>query len=144
MMNSDSAVIDRIATTFYASFASPDHGLVDLTELRGLFHHGAVIVKLADGIPAFYSVESFIAPREELLNSGRLLGFLEEEVSAETQLFDDIAQRWSLYRKSGSLDGAPYSGWGRKSIQLVRSPDGWRISAISWCDGPEGVSIPSL
>ena len=143
MMNSDSTAIDRIVSKFYASFASPRHGFVDLTELRGLFHDGAGIVKVADGAPVVYSVESFIAPREELLNSGRLLGFLEEEVSAETQLFGDIAQRWSLYRKSGTLDGAPYSGCGRKSIQLVRSPDGWRISAISWCDSAEGLPIPS-
>ena len=110
MMNSDSTAIDRIVSTFYASFASPRHGFVDLTELRGLFHDGAGIVKVADGAPVVYSVESFIAPREELLNSGRLL---------------------------------PYSGWGRKSIQLVRSPDGWRISAISWCDSAEGLPIPS-
>lgn len=143
MESTDRTVIDNISAAFFAAFTSPSVGVADFTELRGLFHPGAVIVKVANGVPDFFTLDTFIAPREELLNSGRLLDFSEEEVSAETQFFGDVAQRWCLYRKSGALDGSEYSGWGQKSMQLVRTQEGWRISAIAWCDAPDGTPLPA-
>ena len=32
------------------------------------------------------------------------------------------------------LDGEPFTGRGAKSVQLVRTSDGWRISAVAWDD----------
>lgn len=87
--------------------------------------------------PAFtvYSVEEFIEPRERLLAvDGRLVGFAEWETSERTEIEGDVASRFGDYRKSGFLDGKPYEGDGTKTIQFVRTPEGWRITAFSWCD----------
>ncbi|MBM7829518.1 hypothetical protein JOE59_000223 [Agromyces cerinus] len=139
----DEMELDSIAFAFFSAFSSFDLKPVDLTDLRQLFLPGATIIAVAaNGATNRYDVESFIEPREALLNSGRLLGFSEREVTADTQIFGDIAQRWSLYSKSGTLDGLPADGWGRKAAHFVRTSDGWRISAIVWQDGAGGTQIP--
>ncbi len=142
MTSADAVNLDRIVAQFFAAFRSPDDGSIDFSALRSLFLREALIVKVDDAVPAVMSVESFIAPREALLNSGRLQKFSEREISAVTDVFGGVAQRWSLYRKSGLLDGNPYDGWGRKAIHFVRTAEGWRISAIAWQDGEEGTAIP--
>jgi hypothetical protein len=121
---------------------SPQAGSIDLAGLRALFLPEAIIAKVDGSETAVMSVESFIEPREDLLNSGRLLDFAEWEISANTEVFGRIAQRWCVYAKSGCLDGAPFEGWGRKAIHFVRLAEGWRISAIAWHDGAEGSSPP--
>ena len=84
----------------------------------------------------------FIAPREKLLNSGSLVDFEEREIRETTRIFGDVAQRFSHYRKSGVLDGTPFETHGMKSLQFVRTQDGWRISSLIWDDEREGLEIP--
>lgn len=142
MASADELDIDRIAAEFFGAFRSSDDGRRRFDTLRALFLPDAQIVKVDDDVPSVMSVESFIEPREVLLNGGRLQGFSEKEVSAVTEVFGGVAQRWSLYTKSGILDGIPYDGWGRKALHFVRTADGWRISAVSWQDGADGTSPP--
>lgn len=94
---------------------------------------GGVIVLTG---PAFtvYTVEEFVEPRERLLTEGLLVEFSEWEVSERTEIAGDIASRFGEYRKSGILDGEPFEGGGTKTIQFVRTPEGWRIAAFSWFD----------
>ncbi|MFD5590960.1 DUF4440 domain-containing protein [Streptomyces griseorubiginosus] len=92
-----------------------------------------VIVKTG---PEFtvYTVETFIEPRLRLLTEGRLVEFSEWETSERTDIAGDIASRVGTYRKSGILDGEPFEGGGTKTIQFVRTPEGWRIAALAWYD----------
>ena len=89
-----------------------------------------------------YDVDGFIAPRRELLMSGTLTDFTEWRGSGRTDVFGDIAHWWGDYGKAGAQDGEAFTGRGMKSMQLVRMPDGWRISAAAWDDEREGLSIP--
>lgn len=139
---SDKREIDRLATDFFDAFTSPDSGPADLNRLRSMFVSGASVMKVADQTPVLCDVDSFIEPREALLNSGRLRGFSEQEITTTTEVFGDIAQRWSVYSKSGILDDAPYTGWGRKAMHFARTSGGWRISAIAWHDDPDDTPLP--
>jgi hypothetical protein len=69
-----------------------------------------------------------------MLADGTLVDFHEWEIEAETTVLGAIASRRSRYGKSGTLDGAPYAGGGRKFIQLCRTEGGWRIVSILWED----------
>ncbi|MGV8851163.1 MAG: GNAT family N-acetyltransferase [Rhodoglobus sp.] len=135
--------INSTMSAFFSVFASPSEKVADLTELRSLFLPGAIIIAMADGVTKKYDLESFIEPRQALLNSGRLLDFSEQEVAVDMSIFGDIAQRWSLYSKSGTLDGLSSVGWGRKGFQFVRTSAGWRISAVVWQDGAVDEQIPT-
>ncbi|MGV8913389.1 MAG: GNAT family N-acetyltransferase [Rhodoglobus sp.] len=139
----DESEINSTMSAFFSAFASPNQRAVDLRGLRSLFLPDAIIVAMADGVTKQYDLESFIEPRQALLNSGRLLDFSEQELAADMSIFGDIAQRWSLYSKSGALDGRSSADWGRKGFQFVRTPAGWRISAIVWQDGAVDEQIPT-
>jgi hypothetical protein len=136
----DLAEIAGVVRTFFAAFASEpaDPGRFD--RLRAAFHPSAVIVRTCGLEPVVYDVEGFIAPRQALLSSGELTDFREWELSGHTELFGDIAQHFCGYAKSGTTDGQPFTGRGMKSLQLVRTVDGWRITAAAWDDERPGLT----
>ncbi|MDH6541759.1 DUF4440 domain-containing protein [Streptomyces sp. SPB4] len=127
--------IDALTAEFFDAFDNRDGGGADVARLRRLVLPGGVIVKTGPEFTA-YTLEEFIEPRERLLKDGRLVGFREWEVSERTEIEGDIASRFGEYRKSGTLDGEPFEGGGTKTIQFVRTPQGWRIAAFSWYDRP--------
>ncbi|MFD8290085.1 DUF4440 domain-containing protein [Streptomyces lavendulae] len=127
--------IDALTAEFFDAFDNRDGGGADVARLRRLVLPGGVIVKTGPEFTA-YTLEEFIEPRERLLEDGRLVGFREWEVSERTESEGDIASRFGEYRKSGTLDGEPFEGGGTKTIQFVRTPQGWRIAAFSWYDRP--------
>jgi hypothetical protein len=71
------------------------------------------------------------------LTDGSLVDFSEWEVEGTTEVLGDVAHHAATYAKAGVLSGRPFTGRGRKSLQLVRMPQGWRISAVAWVDDPE-------
>jgi hypothetical protein len=98
------------------------------------FADGAVIARACGTEPVLMDVDAFIEPRRRLLGNGTLVDFHETELSSRTDVFGDIAQRLSTYAKSGVQDGHPISGRGTKTMQLLRTSTGWRISAVAWDD----------
>lgn len=62
-------------------------------------------------------------------------------VHGRTEVFGDIAQHFGSYAKAGVQDGTPFTGRGMNTLQFVRTPDGWRISAAAWDDERDGLTI---
>lgn len=137
-VRNDKAQIDDIARRFFAGFTNKAGTLPAVGELARLFLSGAIVVKAVGAHPEIMDVRQFIAPREALLTDGRLVEFEELEVHEHTEVHGNVAQRWSTYRKSGILNGEPFEGAGQKSLQLVKTADGWKISALAWDDEREG------
>ncbi|MFE4609026.1 DUF4440 domain-containing protein [Streptomyces niveus] len=127
--------IDVVTAEFFGAFDNRGGQAADVARIRRLVLPDGVIVKTG---PEFtvYTVDEFIEPRERLLTDGRLVEFSEWETSARTEIAGDIASRFGDYRKSGILDGEPFEGGGTKTIQFVRTPEGWRIAAFAWYDQP--------
>ncbi|MFI9063309.1 nuclear transport factor 2 family protein [Streptomyces sp. NPDC053429] len=125
--------LDALTADFFGAFDNRDGKAADVDRLRRLFLPGGVIVKTGPDFTV-YTVEEFIEPRRRLLAEGRLVDFTEWETSERTEIQGDIASRFGDYRKSGILDGAPFDGSGTKTLQFVRTPEGWRIAALSWHD----------
>ncbi|MGW6307132.1 DUF4440 domain-containing protein [Streptomyces niveus] len=127
--------IDVVTAEFFGAFDNRGGKAADVARIRRLVLPDGVIVKTG---PEFtvYTVDEFIEPRERLLTDGRLVEFSEWETSARTEIAGDIASRFGAYRKSGILDGEPFGGGGTKTIQFVRTPEGWRIAAFAWYDQP--------
>ncbi|MEU8626182.1 nuclear transport factor 2 family protein [Streptomyces sp. NPDC048669] len=127
--------IDAVTAEFFGAFDNRGGKAADVARIRRLVLPSGVIVKTA---PEFtvYTVDEFVEPRRRLLSDGRLVEFSEWETSERTEVSGDIASRFSEYRKSGVLDGEPFEGAGTKTIQFVRTSDGWRITAFAWYDRP--------
>ncbi|MFJ3203143.1 DUF4440 domain-containing protein [Streptomyces sp. NPDC086989] len=129
------AEIDALTAEFFGAFDNRGGRAADVERIRRLTLPGAVIVKTGPELTV-YTVDEFVEPRRKLLGDGRLVEFSEWETSERTDIAGDIASRFGEYRKSGILDGEPFEGAGTKTIQFVRTPDGWRITAFSWYDRP--------
>ena len=135
----DLAAIDAVIAAFFGAFTNKN-GAADLGRLRTLTIAQCVIVKAS--APEIYGLEDFIAPRAKLLNGGALAEFEEIETSSSTDIFGNIAQRLSLYRKSGILSGKPFAATGVNQFLLVRMDGGWKIAAVTWDDEREGFVPP--
>ncbi|WP_405407556.1 DUF4440 domain-containing protein [Streptomyces decoyicus] len=127
--------IDVVTAEFFEAFDNRGGKAADMARIRRLFLPGGVIVKAGPEFTVF-TVDEFIEPRQRLLTDGRLVEFSEWETSERTEIAGDIASRFSEYRKSGTLDGEPFEGGGTKTIQFVRTSEGWRIAALAWYDQP--------
>ncbi|MET7987672.1 MULTISPECIES: nuclear transport factor 2 family protein [unclassified Streptomyces] len=127
--------IDALTAEFFGAFDNRGGKPADVARIRRLMLPGGVIVKTGQDFTV-YTVDEFIEPREQLLADGRLVEFTEWETAEQTQTTGDIASRTSQYRKSGTLDGKPFEGSGTKTIQYVRTPHGWQITAVAWHDHP--------
>lgn len=131
------AELDRLTHTLFGAFTNTGGGKPDLGAVREVFiPQGTIIANTGgtDAGPVVYDLDSFIAPREKMLTDGTLTEFSEWEVAERTEVYGTIAHRFSEYRKSGVRDGERFEGSGRKTIQFVRTPTGWRMSSMAWED----------
>jgi hypothetical protein len=137
----DRSAIAEVVRTFFAAFTSGPDVADRLERLRDVCLPQAVIVKTCGEEPTVYDLGGFIGPRQDLLTGGRLVDFHEQQVSGRTEVFGDIAQHFCSYAKSGVQDGVAFTARGMKTVQLVRTSRGWRISAAAWDDEREGVEV---
>ncbi|AJT42924.1 hypothetical protein UM93_06120 [Psychromicrobium lacuslunae] len=135
-----SAVVER----FLSAFVSGTEAAQRAELLREVLLPEAIIVRTCGQQPAIYSVEEFIAPRIELLSSGRFENFREWLVSSQIEVFGDIAQAWCRYSKSWTEAGEEHLEHGMKTVHLIRTGDEWRISAMAWDDERSGLKIPDF
>ena len=110
--------------------------------LHGLFVEDGKLIRTSSLSPEIATVDEFIAPRQAMVDSGELTSFQEAECRAITHFFGNVAHRFSVYEKSGVLNGTPFAGRGIISTQFVRTPNGWRISSMAWDDERPGLTIP--
>jgi hypothetical protein len=142
MGDEDQRAIDDLVRAFFGLFSNRDGVTPNLRAIFDLCIAEAVIAKCLSPAPEVMSLQSFIAPRQELLTNGTLTDFEEVETSSRTSIFGNVAQRACTYTKTGVLDGVPFRTRGVKVFQFIKTPQGWRISAVSWDDEREGVTIP--
>lgn len=140
----DKLAIDLVVSGFFSAFNNKDGKSVDLQCLNDIFVPGGVTVKTCGEPPSVCSLADFVASRHKLLNDGELDDFSEEELWERTDIFGSIAQRLCLYKKSGVLSGKKFETKGMKSIQLVNTETGWKISSVAWDDERAGVAVPAL
>ncbi len=72
----------------------------------------------------------------------RIHAALLNRVSETTELFGNVAHRFSPYGKRGVTDRGPIEVRGAISTQFVRTADGWRISSMAWDDERPGLELP--
>ncbi|HSW05011.1 GNAT family N-acetyltransferase [Aquabacterium sp.] len=130
----DLAAIDALVRRFFAAFSAVDGALPTLAALpRWCLPEMRIHRRDVEGAVGM-DLHGFIAARAELLDSGRLRDFEEQETAQRTDIAGGLAQRWSHTLKSGRLDGVPFEVKGHRAFQLLRTPRGWRIASLVWED----------
>jgi len=111
-------------------------------DIPGLFVAGGLLTRAVSGAPEIMTVDGFIAPRRAAFDAGDLTSFEEYEIAQVTRAFGNVAHRFSSYGKRGVTRGMLFESVGMISTQFVRTPDGWRISAMAWDDERPGLRVP--
>jgi hypothetical protein len=124
------------AVSFEAG-AAPDYA-----GIRELFTPHGLLINNSGERPEVSGVEAFIAARQARVDSGALTAFAEVEVGAVTEIFGNVAHRFSTYEKRATLDGVASQAAGMISTQFIRTPDGWTITVMAWDDVRAGLDLP--
>jgi hypothetical protein len=136
------AALDALIGRFFAAVSFEAGQRPGYHALHGLFVEDGRLIRNSGAAPEITTVEQFVAPRQRSVDSGELSAFTETELAEITEVFGNVAHRFSTYTKRGVLGGAPFTGRGMISTQFVRTPDGWRISCMAWDDEREGLAVP--
>ena len=135
--------LDALAAAFFEAVSFEPGGAPLYQNIHGLFITAGLLIKNTASTPEISSVAQFIAPRQALVDSGALTRFKEWELSETTQVFGNIAHRYSAYGKAGTQDGKAFEARGVISTQFIKTPEGWKMSAMAWDDERPGLSLPA-
>jgi diamine N-acetyltransferase len=133
---------DRLMAAFFRAVSFEPGATPDYAQIHALFIEDGLLIKNSGKTPEVSGLQQFIEPRQALAASGALTRFHESELGETTQVFGNVAQRFSRYTKSGTQDGTNFDARGTISTQFVRTPAGWRISAMAWDDERPGLALP--
>ncbi len=135
-------VFDHLANEFFRAVSFEPGERPSYESIHDLFIVDGLLIKNSSAMPEVATVTQFIEPRRKLVNSGQLTCFSEVEIAEITDLFGNVAHRFSTYEKSGVQNGTPFAARGMISTQFVMTPSGWKISVMAWDDERVGLAIP--
>jgi hypothetical protein len=137
------AELDRLTNEFFRAVSFEPGGVPPYDNIYALFIESGLLIKNTGTTPEVSGIRAFIEPRQAMVRSGELTRFRETELSATTQIFGNVAQRFSAYAKDGTMKGTAFEARGMISTQFVKTPSGWKMSAMAWDDERPGLSLPS-
>ena len=135
--------LNQLMDAFFraVSFAQGERPHYD--DIYRLFIEAGLLIKSSTATPEIANVAQFIEPRHATVRSGELTSFREVELSENTEIFGNVAQRFSAYAKSGITNGVPFAARGMIATQFIRTPAGWKMSAMAWDDERPGLTLPA-
>ncbi|SFN25499.1 hypothetical protein [Variovorax sp. OV329] len=137
------AELGRLVSEFFGAVSFEEGGAPAYGRIRSLFIEQGLLIKNVSPVPEISTIQSFIEPREAMVRKGELTRFLEEELSEVTQVFGNVAQRFSAYSKGGTMNGKSFTARGMVCTQFILTPAGWRMSSMAWDDERPGLSLPA-
>lgn len=132
----DQFLINQLTRTFFEVFTNKNQRKPDLNSVYNLCLPQALIIKKSGTGEEVYNLETFVEPRRKILSDGTLRDFEEREIEVTTKIAGGIAQRFSVYEKSGCNNGIYFKQRGNKFFQFVKCKEGWKICAVIWEDDP--------
>ncbi|WP_411884620.1 hypothetical protein [Polaromonas sp. YR568] len=135
--------LDALAAAFFEAVSFEPGATPPYQNIHGLFIAAGLLIKNTASTPEISTVAEFIAPRQALVDSGALTRFKEWELSETTHIFGNIAHRYSAYGKAGTQNGKDFEARGVISTQFIKTPEGWKMSAMAWDDERPGQALPA-
>lgn len=136
------AELKRLSEAFFRAVSFEPGTKPAYATLHELFIEPGLLIKNSGTTPEIATVRAFIEPRQASVDAGDLTRFHEAEIAETTEVFGNVAQRFSAYVKSGVLKGVPFAARGMISTQFILTPAGWRMSSMAWDDERPGLTLP--
>ncbi len=127
------AAVDEVIAALYAGVSGPAERPRDWAAFARLFvpnaRIGVTSASEGGGVAVHLMEAAEFGELNDRVFGGR--GFFESEVHREQSGFGGVLHVWSVYEARRSPHEAPYAR-GANSLQMVRTPEGWRIAALTW------------
>ncbi len=133
--------LERLASEFFRAVSFETGETPSYQIIHTLFIEQGLLIKNVGLTPEISSVREFIEPRQALISSGTLTRFHESELSASTDIFGNVAHRFSSYLKSGTSNAVSFEARGMVTTQFINTPSGWKMTSMAWDDERPGLSI---
>jgi hypothetical protein len=133
--------LDQLMAAFFGAVSFDAGDQPRYGDIYALFIEPGLLIKNSAATPEISTLDQFIEPRQASVSSGALTSFRETELSETTQIFGNIGQRFSAYAKSGTQDGVSFAARGMIATQFIKTPAGWKISAMAWDDERPGLAL---
>ena len=140
--DSDAEVVAAVRAVF-AGMSGDTGEDRDWRAWKALFLPGARLVNVRGAQPAEADVRVSSVP-EWIVDSGLNLdgvGFVEEVVHNVTEDYAGIASVFLTYQMRRAR-GGEITGRGAATLQLARTPEGWRVASWMWTGEKEGIPLP--
>jgi len=135
--------LDQLMDAFFRAVSFVEGEQPHYDDIYRLFIETGLLIKNSQATPEIANVGQFIEPRQATVRSGELTSFREVELSEITEIFGNVAQRFSAYAKSGITNSVPFAARGMIATQFIRTPAGWKMSAMAWDDERPGLALPA-
>ena len=134
--------IDVLTSDFFRAVSFFEGNKPAYQNLYTLFLESGQLIKNSAILPEISTVRQFIEPRQRMVDAGELTAFKEVETAEITEMFGNVAHRFSTYEKYGINKGAEFEGRGIISMQFIMTETGWKISSLAWDDERSGLTLP--
>jgi hypothetical protein len=138
----DLETIDLRTKELYAAITFVPGKHPDLNRLKSLFLLPGILINNNEENPVVWDLETFVEIYREQLSSGAVASFTEEEISRRTEIFGNIAHRFSTYRARIQAGDSESVILGINSIQFIKTQGAWQVVSIIWNDQKEDRPIP--
>ena len=92
--------LDRLTAEFFRAVSFEAGEAPSYQNIHALFIEPGLLIKNSGATPEVASVRLFIEPRQAMVSAGQLTRFHEAELSETTEIFGNVAHRFSAYAKA--------------------------------------------
>jgi len=138
----DEEAIKKAVDETYRVICFKQGETLNYDNIQNCFIPQAQLINYRSGKLEIVSLSQFIDDYKSAVTSGVVKSFYEEEIYGRTDQFGSIAQRISSYKTyMNNIDTVIERGV--NSFQLVKTPNGWKVSSIVWDVEKAGRAIPT-
>jgi len=137
----DEAAIKKAVDDAYSVISFKNGQSPRYDSIKYYFIPQAQLINFITDTAQILSIDDFVKAYKNYVETSKIQTFYEQEIYGRTDQFGNIAQRISSYKTYiNSLDIVKERGV--NSFQLIKTPQGWKVSSLIWNIEKTGLSIP--
>lgn len=137
----DDAAIKKAVDDAYTAISFKQGEQPRYDSIKNYFIPQAQLIDFIGDTAQILSIDDFVKAFKNYVQTSNITSFQEQELYGRTDQFGNIAQRISSYKTYvNSLDIVKERGV--NSFQLIKTPQGWKVSSIIWDVEKTGKAIP--
>ena len=136
----DVAAIEKLMEDVYAVISGPAGQMRDWDAMRDMFTDDARLYAIGQQGLRGGALDDYIETSGPFLIEN---GFTEREIAHRLELYGNLAQVWSSYEGTFTMDGEQRSIRGINSFQLMQDASGaWKVHSILWQQARPDLPLP--